>query len=183
MAAALPTFPPFNLNESAIDVRWRKWTNRLENLLLGMDVKDKKRQRALMLHYAGEEVNDIFETLTDTGDDYATAKAKLTEYFAPKKNTEFEVYKFRQARQESNAGIDAFLTRLRQLSLNCEFPDTDKEVKSHIIQGCSSSRLRRRALREDQTLDNLLKLARAMEMSDKQASEIEHTENANAIQR
>ena len=132
------------MNDSAVDIRWRKWTNRLENLLVGMHVKDKKRQRALLLHYGGEEVNEIFETLTDTGDDYETAKGKLTEYFAPKKNTEFEVYKFRQAKQQQDEGIDAFLTRLRQLSINCEFPDTDKEVKSQIIQGCSSTRLRRR---------------------------------------
>ena len=40
-----------------------------------MDVKDKKRQRALMIHYADREINGILETLTDTADDYATAKA------------------------------------------------------------------------------------------------------------
>ena len=44
-----------------------------------MDIKDVKRKRALLLHYAGEDVNDIFETLTDTGDDYETAVTKLTE--------------------------------------------------------------------------------------------------------
>ena len=82
MASALPTFPPFNIHETTLDVRWRKWINRLDNLLVGMDVKDKKRQRALLLHYAGEDVNDIFETLTDTGDDYATAVGKLKDYFA-----------------------------------------------------------------------------------------------------
>ena len=183
MASALPNFPAFNVNDSAVDVRWRKWTNRFENLLIGMDIKDKKRQRALLLHYAGEEVNEIFETLTNTGDDYAGAKGKLDAYFAPKKNTEFEVYKFRQAKQQQSEGIDAYLTRLRQLSINCAFDDNDKEVKSQIIQGCSSTRLRRRALREDPTLEDLLKLARAMEFSDKQASEIEqHTEATNAVQ-
>jgi hypothetical protein len=36
-----------------------------------------------------------FDTLTDTGEDFATAKLKLKEYFAPKKNTEYEVYRFR----------------------------------------------------------------------------------------
>ena len=176
MASALPTFPPFNIHETALDIHWRKWIKRLENLLVGMDVKDKKRQRALLLHYAGEDVNDIFETLTDTGDDYATAVTKLTDYFAPKKNTEYEIYKFRQAKQQPDEGIDAYLTRLRQLSINCDFTEKDKEVKSQIIQGCSSSRLRRRALREDQTREDLLKLARSMELSDKQACEIEHTE-------
>ena len=52
-------------------------------------------------HYAGEEVNEIFETLPNTGNDYDTEVTKLTEYFSPKKNTELKVYKFRQAKQEA----------------------------------------------------------------------------------
>ncbi|CAC5363672.1 unnamed protein product [Mytilus coruscus] len=85
MASALPVFPPFSVHESAADQRWKKWTKRLQNLLVGMNIKDKVRQRALLLHYAGEEVNDIFDTLQETGADYDTALTKLTEYFAPKK--------------------------------------------------------------------------------------------------
>ena len=81
--------------------------------------------------------------------------------------------------------MDAYLTRLGQLSINCDFGENkDKEIKSQIIQGCSSSRLRRRALREDHTLEQLLKLAQSMKLSDKQACEIEHSDNpesANAV--
>ncbi|XP_060594467.1 uncharacterized protein LOC132748833 [Ruditapes philippinarum] len=173
MAQGLPVFPAFGVSEPGVDTRWRKWTGRFENLMIGMDIKDKKRQRALFLHYAGEEVNDIFDVLKNTGDDYETAKIKLTEYFAPKKNTEFEIYKFRQAKQESNENIDSFHKRLRHLSINCEFSETDKEIKSQIIQGCTSTRLRRKALRDDLTLDSLIKEARTLELSDQQASEIE----------
>jgi len=87
MAASLPNFPSFPVHENNAEARWRKWISRLENLFIGLDIKDKKRQRALLLHYAGEDVNEIFDTLTDTGEDFATAKLKLKEYFAPKKNT------------------------------------------------------------------------------------------------
>jgi hypothetical protein len=66
------------------------------------------------------------------------AKLKLKEYFAPKKNTEYEVYRFRQAKQSPEETIDSFHTRLRQLALNCEFADTSKEVKAQIIQGTLS---------------------------------------------
>lgn len=55
--------------------------------------------------------------------------------------------------------------------------DSDKEVKSQIIQGYYSTRLRRKALREDLNLDILLSSARALELSDKQATEIEKTED------
>ncbi|VDI13935.1 Hypothetical predicted protein [Mytilus galloprovincialis] len=176
MASALPVFPPFSVHESAADQRWKKWTKRLQNLLVGMNIKDKVRQRALLLHYAGEEVNDIFDTLQETGEDYDTALTKLTEYFAPKKNVEYEIYKFRQAKQETNETMDAFHTKLRQLSVNCEFNDDNREVKSQIVQGCSSSRLRRKALREDMTLEQLLSSARALELSERQANEIENKE-------
>ena len=40
------------------------------------------------MHYAGEDVNEVFDTLDNTGDYFAAAKHKKTAYFAPKKNTE-----------------------------------------------------------------------------------------------
>lgn len=84
-----------------------------------------------------------------------------------KKNTEYEIYKFRQAKQTSDETIDSFHTRLRQLAVNCEFTEKSKEVQSQIIQGCHSTRLRRKALREDTTLEGLISSARALELSEK----------------
>jgi hypothetical protein len=46
------------------EIRWAKWISRLEDLFIGLDIKDKKRQRPLLLHYGGEDVNEIFNTLT-----------------------------------------------------------------------------------------------------------------------
>ncbi|CAH3177422.1 unnamed protein product, partial [Porites lobata] len=158
----------------AIAQRWRKWIKRLENLLVAAAITDKKRQRALVLYYAGEEVCEIFETLVDTGDDFTTAKEKLTEYFDPKKNVEYEIYTFLQARQNPDESMNAFHSRLRQLSATCEFDDVDKEIKSQIILSCSSQRYRRKALRDTtMTLETLLNEARDLEISETQAKDIE----------
>ena len=43
-------------------------------------ISDKKRQRALSLCYAQEEVSDLFNTQADIGEDFATAKTKLNAY-------------------------------------------------------------------------------------------------------
>ena len=112
----------------------------------------------------------------DTGDDFATAKEKLTEYFDPKKNVEYEIYTFRQARQNTGEPINAFRS-------TCEFGDVDKEIKSQIILSCSSKRLRRKALRDTTiTLETLLNEARALEISETQAKDIESSGNAaNAV--
>ena len=63
---------------------------------------------------------------------------------------------------------------LRNLSPTCQFTEVDLEIITQIIQGCSSGALRRRILREpSMTLFDILFLGRAMESSNRQASEIE----------
>ena len=67
MAVALPNFAEFDVHsDGAVDTRWKKWLARFRNLLLALAVDNTKRQRALLLHYAEESVNEIFETLPDT---------------------------------------------------------------------------------------------------------------------
>ena len=138
----------------------------------------------MLLHYAGPSVDEIFDTLEDTGDedDYDKAVEKLNDYFKPKANVTYEVYIFRQAKQKEEETIDSFHTRLRQLSRYCAFPDVDKEIKEQIILNCCSNSLRRKALREDLDLEKLLKAGRALELSESQAKEVEKNEAAaNAI--
>ena len=43
--------------------------------LIALGINDKKQQRALLLHLTAQDIQDIFETLTDTGEDYETALA------------------------------------------------------------------------------------------------------------
>ena len=67
-----------------------------------MDIDDPTRKRALLLHYIGPSAFDVFETLSDTGNekDYKTAMERLAEHFTPQRNVEYEIYLFRQARQQ-----------------------------------------------------------------------------------
>jgi hypothetical protein len=99
---SLPSFPAFELTQDGnIGPRWDKWLARLTRLLVGMDVKDANRCQAPLLHYAGPDVDEIYDTLTIAapgGDETvfdAFTKA-LTSYFKPRTNTAFEVYTFRQ---------------------------------------------------------------------------------------
>ena len=98
---------------------------------LGRSVTDQIRQRALLLHYAGEQTHDIFDTLpvtVATENENALDKTvnALTAHFAPKRNREYEVYTFRQAKQNMDEYMTTYHTRLRQLSSTCEFTDVDR---------------------------------------------------------
>ena len=162
-----------------------KWLAGLERLFTGMNITIPKRKRALLLHYAGPDVDEIFDTLPDTGGDnyYDTAFAKLNEYFSPQVNSTYEVYNFRQTKQKEGESLDSYHIPLRQLAKTCGFTNVDKEIKEHIILTCTSTSLQRRVLRENFVLEALLKHGRALELSEKHAKDVEKTEGdaANSI--
>ena len=175
----LPTFDPLS-DSSSLSQRWKLWKRRFETYLIAINVTDDTQKRALLLYQVGQETQELFETFTDTGTDYKTAMDKLDAYFNPKKNVDFEVFQFRQAKQQEDETIDQFVTRLRKLAVTCEFTELDKELKSAVIQHCTSKPLRRYALREEGlTLDKLMSKARALEASEQQAKGMEETSDKN----
>ena len=63
----------------------------------------------------------VAATLEDT-------KRILTEYFAPQRNVEYEVFTF--AAQLVDETLDTFRARLRQLAKNCSIHEVEREVLS-----------------------------------------------------
>lgn len=56
-------------------------------------ITDKKRRKAILLHYAGEEVHDILTLAQDEEDPYKQALDALDAYFVPKRNKEYDIYR------------------------------------------------------------------------------------------
>ena len=204
---SLPMFPSFDaeLDRADVATRWTKWLARLENLFVALNIADDKRKRALLLHFAGEQVHDIFDaesssrarpattsSTTSTTSTAATAPdcsyagtvQVLTTYFAPKRNIQMEVYVFRSCKQKPGQSLEAYVTELRALAQTCHFHDANSEILSQLIQHCSSLRFRRRALREqDKSLSDILAMGRLLEQSDAQAKLMEEgPASVNAVQ-
>ncbi|KAI8514170.1 hypothetical protein Bbelb_084940 [Branchiostoma belcheri] len=195
-----PTFPPFHPTEDggAVGKRWKKWLSRLENYLVAIDIQDEARKKAMLLHFMGEETHTIYENLAsatppaqnaaaeneDENEDQAVAeptyddvKNTLSEHFEPQKNLVYDTYTFRSTKQESHETVDQYCTRLRGLAKTCEFHNADREILMQVILTCNNSKLRRN---KDIELDGLLKLARSLEIADKQALVIENTSKSHA---
>ena len=56
----------------------------MERMFIAFDIQEAQRQRAL-LHYGGEEIVDVFDTLPDTGNDFAIVKLKVMNILLPNK--------------------------------------------------------------------------------------------------
>ncbi|KAJ3666175.1 hypothetical protein Zmor_001628 [Zophobas morio] len=135
--------PPFHIAEDPSNVgsRWEKWLNRFDNHLIAACMENEDRKKAMLLHYAGEEVHDLYLSLPElpantaqpNESPYLTAKRKLKQYFTPRVNKEFEMFNFRQARQSENEIIDQFYAKLLKLSKTCTFENPNEEIKLQII--------------------------------------------------
>ena len=61
----LPNFPEFDVSpRETVATRWDKYVKKLNRLFTAMNIDVDIRKQAMLLHYAGDDVQDIFETLT-----------------------------------------------------------------------------------------------------------------------
>jgi len=91
--------PPFDCraDAAALGPRWRRWKRAFDYFLLAKGVT-QPAQKALLLHMAGFDVQDIFETLAEPdveGDVYVKAVTALGGYFQPRTNIPYERHVFR----------------------------------------------------------------------------------------
>ena len=182
----MPAFEPRS-DPTNTSARWTQWLDRFYTYLAAADIKEATQKRALLLYQAGPEVYEIFKTLPDTGEakDFQKAVDALTLYFEPEKNRIYQVYLFRQATQQPTESVDEFHTRLRRLTKYCEFTDIDFEIKMQIVCNGTSTRIRKRALRDPAySLKDILIDGRKAQTSAVQASEMEgqfHRQSINEV--
>jgi hypothetical protein len=145
------------------------------------------RKKALLLHTAGMDVQDIFDTIPDADTkNYAESLAALDEKFAPQMNESYERYVFRSMSQEDSETVDQFITRLRQQAKNCGFQanQVDENVRDQVIHGCKSSKLRVKLLeKRELTLKTVADTARAHEAAQKQAREMAEGSKSESVHR
>ena len=156
--------------------------------------KDTQKQ-ALLLHCAGQDVQDIFVKLSDPGPapdgetQYAKAMRLLDAHFLPQVNIPFERHQFRQAKQEEFETADQFGTRLFQLSENCDFGTSrEEQIRDQLIDKCRSHDLRKKllAISGKLTLQKARDIGRSMEAAESQARSIESNSrsgNVNSLKR
>ena len=120
----------------------------------------------MLLHLAGPDVQEIFTTLTETGDatNYASAVEALNAYFVPRVNSAFARQTFHRITQNPGETVQQFVTRLRKAAKDCDFgTDTDNQIRDAVLNKCTSTYIKRKLLEEGQGLN----LTRTLEVAAK----------------
>ena len=113
---------------------WLRWVKSFNYFLIASNVINDQRKRALLLHLIGQESQDIFDTVPSQGTTFDEALIALNTYFEVQKNIPYEQSVFGNAYQESNERIEQFVTRLRKLSMYCEYgAQTNAHIRDQVI--------------------------------------------------
>ena len=121
----------------------------------GMIINDEdttnRRRRALLLHLASTDVQNIFATIPDTGDvkDYKKVVDALNAYFSPKVDTTYARYSFIKLIQAPGETVRQFTTGLRRAAKDCVHGEgTDNQIRDEILCKCTSTYVKRKLLEE-----------------------------------
>ena len=156
---------PFKVGADATSVgqRWERWKSSFELYVAASGITCDTQKRALLLHCAGSEVQDVFNTMTDTGTKYEDALSKLDAYFTPKKDIPWERLQFRRTLPLRNESVENFVIRLKQAAKSCEFgDDISNQIRDQVLDKWTEVEMKRKWYSEKNlSLDKLLEIARS----------------------
>ena len=144
-------------------------------MVTGKGIKSADQKFALLLHLAGEEIQDLYDTFpvacsSSKENAYERLIRLLNEHFSPKKNTTYERHMFRGLKQNSET-TDAFLTKLKVHANKCEFgSEAESNIREQFIEGCEDKELRRRILEkgDEADLEEIVRMAKSLEIGRRQ---------------
>ena len=147
--------PPLDLTGPASQVadRWRKWKRAFEYYAEGKGIDNVRKKTSQLLHFAGMEVQDIFEDLQDPGpvpaegdNAYKVAIGKLEE---EEENIPYERHVFRQLSLQEGETADQFMVRLRKQARHCNFGTSlNDNLRDQLIEKLTDFELKRKLLEQ-----------------------------------
>ena len=100
---------------NSLGQRWTRWLRSFNLYATGKGVVEAQQKKALLLHSAGMEVQDVYYTLVerDPGEHetvYEVAVEILNNHFTPQVNNSFQRNQFRAMEQKPQETIEQFIT-------------------------------------------------------------------------
>lgn len=164
-----PKFDPYE-EASTLPERWRLWKRNFQYYIESQVGLNDKQKVARLLHQAGTEVQEIYESIKDEqvdgSTDYEKCIKRLDSYFEPDVNINYERQKFRNIQKEEEETMEQFIVKLRKQATFCDFPEKEDAIKDQVIEKCSDINLKLKFLKKGKelTLNKIMEISRLYEM-------------------
>lgn len=153
---------PFEVHKDAstLGLRWKRWLRAFQLYLVAKGTTDPRQKQAVLLHSAGQQVQDVYFSLagadadlwevdtesptgqgagvvtgTNTPDVYVQTIRLLTSHFAPQVNESYERQLFKDLIPNGEEVVDDYILRLREQAMFCGFEGSEfnKAIRDQFI--------------------------------------------------
>lgn len=188
MQSHIPLPPKLDLGGN-ISQTWKTWKQIWNSYVIvtGLADKDNAYQMATFITCIGHEALEVYNGLPfrdeNEKNDPTVILRLMEEYFVGKTNTIYERYVFNNKHQESCESVDAYVTKLRKLSLTCEFGQlADQMIRDRIVCGIKDNAVRKKLLQEaDLSLQKCVDICRAAEKTPTQIKSMNLQDEVHAL--
>jgi len=164
-----------DLHSDNVAERWRKWKRQFEVYYAACELnkKSKETQTAILLHSAGPEAQEIYDTFTwgenEDKHDYKQVLQKFSGHCEPLRNVVYERYQFWSREHREGETVDMLMAALRTMASKCEFQSEEDMLRDKLVFAFKDVAVKERLLRETGlTLKKAVDLCRAAESSKQQ---------------
>lgn len=150
---------------------WTQYAERLEQYFAANEIKDAKKQRAILLSVCGSKtyglIRDLLQPQKPGDVELTEILEKLENHFSPKPSVIVERFKFHSRSRLEGENVAEFVAGLRRLSEHCKFGTTLEDMlRDRLVCGISDDRIQRRLLGERElTFEKAVEIATATEMA------------------
>lgn len=188
MQSHIPLPPKLDLGGN-ISQTWKTWKQIWNSYVIvtGLADKDNAYQVATFITCIGHEALEVYNGLPfrdeNEKNDPTVILRLMEEYCVGKTNTIYERYVFNNKHQESSESVDAYVTKLRKLSLTCEFGQlADQMIRDRIVCGIKDNAVRKKLLQEaDLSLQKCVDICRAAEKTATQIKSMNLQDEVHAL--
>ena len=166
---------------SQVSERWKKWKRAFLYYSDGQGLTDANKKKAQLLHFAGFDVQDIFDDLPDPGpvpeegdDEFQITIRKLDYHFRVEENIPYERHVFRHIAMSEGETADQYMIRLKKQARHCNFgASLEDNLRDQLIEQIKNLDLKKKLLEtRNITLEQALDKARAWETANLQAKDM-----------
>ncbi|CAH0720458.1 unnamed protein product, partial [Brenthis ino] len=169
---------PLAVNNGNVSEQWRRWKQKFEIFCDANDIKkqDETKQVAIFLNTIGDYGIEIYNSFNIDRKNISLENLikAFDEKFNPQSNITVERYNFFTRTQQIDESLDNYVTVLNNLVMSCEFNTLkDSLVRDMFVIGIQNSKIRESLLQQEKlTLEDALKIAKSMVLSQERSSRI-----------
>ena len=206
MARSLPEYPSFTPTDSPKDASaWEDWLEGFNAMMNAMQIPDDRQavvdaenprnnvaavteRYRLFWHFIGNDSRKLLKKCDENGietSDFAKAHAALTKKFSPTLNRLYQMHMVHSMKQGEAESMDNFYVRVKDEVDKMKLTDlTVNElieliVLSQLVNNTHNSKLTRKAINDNQSMQQFREFARTTELTEQQLSGMGQPETVN----